>query len=80
MIPQILTDSLDRYVNHGIRTGDFLRAVLAGDLFTAAQRADPVNKHFLAEIAEYVVFDVPFEARGSYEKVDAWLKAKKEGK
>lgn len=68
--------SLRRYVDHGIRTGDFLYAVLSGYLFEAAGRADPENAAALAQIARYIACELPRDCWGSPVEVDAWLKRK----
>ena len=69
-------DSLDRYVNGCIPTGDFLRAVLANDLREAFGRADAENIATMFQIVSYCWNEIPGNCWGSYEKVDAWLERK----
>lgn len=64
---------LNRYSHHRIRTGGFLRAVLANDLFEAFGRADDNNIRDMHEIVRFVYNKLPSVCWGSYEKVDAWL-------
>lgn len=54
-------------------TGDFLRAVLTNDLFEAVARADMHNRATLAEIVNYVRWNLPPECYGSSQKYDAWI-------
>jgi hypothetical protein len=68
-----IIESLDRYVKHGVPTGDFLRAVIANDLVAAIARADLDNVKLLGPIASAMLMRVPNEARGSYEAFDAWV-------
>ena len=69
VIPDMVEDVLDKWFDHGINPGDFLMAVLEGDLFKASQRADATNKMYLANIARYVWWNAP---KGSwYDALDA---------
>lgn len=72
-IPKEIEETLKRYVEDRIETGGFLRAVLSNDLYLAAMRADPVNRHLLVDITLYVWHELPMECRGTPEKVAAWL-------
>jgi hypothetical protein len=73
MVRPDLRASIDAYGDGtGPYCGSFLRAVYANDLVAAATHADPFNSVALSAIVMYVVDHVPAEARGSYEKVDAW--------
>lgn len=71
--PQWAQESLDRYTEHGIPTGDCLRAVLANDMMAAFARADANTSRWMAGIVGYVSIHVPPQARGSYEHVDEWI-------
>lgn len=62
----------------GFPPGGFTTAVLAGDLFTAVNRADHWNKQAIAEIAEDVFRNCPHNALGSYEAVNDWCLNKDE--
>jgi len=75
MIPERIINSLDRYVNHGIPTGGFLRAFLAKDL-TAISLADNENRIALWEIWLYCYNEIPSLCWGSYKAVDAWIEMK----
>jgi hypothetical protein len=79
LIKPSIIESLDRYVNHGIEPGSFLRAVLENDLMEAFGRADIENRATLFEICEYVYNELPFSCHGSPAKVKAWLDRWAEG-
>jgi len=68
--------SLNLYVEHKIRTGGFLEAVLSNDLFSAFGKADEGNKRQMHEIVKYVYNELPSNCWGSKEKVEAWLNKK----
>ncbi len=72
-IPELTMGALNRYVDHRIATGDFLRAVLAGDLFSALGRADLSNRRNIYEICSYIVNETPSGCWGSYDIVARWL-------
>lgn len=73
MIPNELRESLDRYAEHGIPTGSFLRACLENDFMQAACRCDRGNVQHLQAIAKYIYNDMPAACHGSPEAVRAWL-------
>lgn len=68
--------SIDRYVKDRMQTGGFLRAVLENNLKESFMRADERNIETLFHIVAYVYNEVPFNAWGSPEKVEAWLNPK----
>lgn len=78
MLPKDTKDSIDRYVDHGVRTGDFLFAVLSNDLFEAVIRADSTNILCIVDICRYIYNYTPQCCHGSIEKVNAWLALHKE--
>lgn len=75
MLPASVKDGLDRYVNDGIPTGDFLRAVLTNDLFGAMGRADEENRANLFDICSYVWDYLPIPCWGSADKVNKWIES-----
>lgn len=72
-IRQDVIESLDRYVNHGIKPGGFLEAVLANDLMESFGRADMGNRLSLFDILSYVYNELPANCHGSYEMVNSWM-------
>ncbi len=73
MIPIQLKQAIDRYVNHGIPTGDFLRAVLENNLMEAIGRADDDNIKIIHNICRYVYNEIPMICHGNIEKVQKWI-------
>lgn len=73
-VPPHLRAALQRYVEHRIPTGGFLRAVLENDLLGAVARADSENSAILSKIVKYIYHELPNGCWGSPEKVEAWLK------
>lgn len=67
-------ETLRRYADHGIPTGDFLRAVLENNLFEAAGRADPENFAALGDICGYVYNEMPAGCWGNPQTVREWLR------
>ena len=74
MIPEHLKGALDRYVNHRIRPGGFLEAVLSNDLFEAMARADVVSRECLFDICKYIYNELPGDCWGSRGRVERWLR------
>lgn len=73
-IPDWVKDSLDRYVNHRIETGSFMRAVLENDLFEAINRGDKDSLEALPNIVRYIYNNVRSDCYGSPQRVREWLK------
>jgi hypothetical protein len=63
--------SVRLYVEHGIKPGSFLQAVLANDLIHAATRADSSNAELLREWV-FFLLGLPDECWGSWKKVVEW--------
>lgn len=73
-LPMHMQDGARLYVERGIEPGGFMRAVLENNFVSALQRADDINKRNLPEWAAWLVFDCPFTAWGSENKVRRWIK------
>lgn len=65
--------ALERYLQHGLQPGHFLRAVLANDLMEAVGRADAETLGELGALVSHIRWHVPADAWGSHEAVDAWI-------
>jgi hypothetical protein len=74
--PLNIIESLDRYVNYGIPTGNFLRAVLENNLKEALGLADENNIFHLYGIVNFLYNKCPSLCWGSPEKVKFWLEMK----
>lgn len=73
MIPLRLVTGLNRYKDEHKPTGLFLRSVLANNLHEAVLRADPDSMVALHEVCMWILHNLPGEAWGTPEKVDAWV-------
>jgi hypothetical protein len=76
LIPGHMIGGMRRYIECGIRPGDFLTAVLSNDLMEACGRADYANRHCLFNYATFLYNYAPRECFGSPERVDAWIERK----
>lgn len=65
-----------RYVEHGIKPGDFLTAVLENNLMEAIGRADEENQRDIVEICQFVHMEIPGCCHGSQEIMKEWMEAK----
>lgn len=63
-LPSRMHGGIVRWVLFGILPGDFLRAIIRGDLFDAAGRADDDNQRLLYEYAFVMHNYVPMQAKG----------------
>ena len=72
-IPERMLPALHRYVERGIRPGNFLEGVLAHDLMEACQRADDENINQLPAYAAYMYNELPSDCHGSYTIVERWV-------
>ena len=62
-----------RYIDHGIPTGPFLRAVIENNLSEAVGRADDENCENLPAFVAYFYNEVPSSCWGSPENRKAWI-------
>lgn len=76
MIPDYTIQALQRYAENHLPPGDFLEALLKGQVDLAYHVADANNKLALKEIALFIETNLPAESFGTQEKVEAWLVAK----
>ena len=72
-------ETLERYAGPGrYRPGDFMLAVLSGDLFGALLRADSKAVNNLPHIASYIYNEMPMHCWGSPNRVREWLERSEE--
>lgn len=64
---------LERYVNDGVPTGDFLRAVITNNLRKAVEHADHQNMANLPAFVGYLYNEAPATCWGSEAIYDAWI-------
>lgn len=72
-IPEHMREGTRLYIEHGVTPGDFLRAALENNFIGVVERADYINKNAFFTWAQFLVNDVPWNCRGSREKVDTWM-------
>lgn len=72
-IPKHMHGGLTRYVERGVRPGDFLLAFLQGRLDDAYQRADAMNRASWAGWENFGHEYLPTECHGSVKKVLDWI-------
>ena len=75
-IPEHTHDALIRYFVHGMEPGSFVTAMLAGDLFNAAFKADHLNKLAMGNIAVWIVHHAPHNSYGNADIVATWCRDK----
>ena len=72
MIPEHIKYSLERWRIAGEHPGQFLMAVLRGDLFDAIARADAECEAALGDIVRYVCSQLPSGAWGRDSRLATW--------
>lgn len=77
-IPEHMHSAVTDYLKRGLEPGDFLRAVLENDLVQAFGRADTTNLEHMFDWASFLYNEMPSNAWGSKEKVNAWMAARRE--
>ena len=75
-IPERMMGGLDRWIQHGIKPGDFLTAVLENNLRATFERADDKNSQNVPAYLAYLYNECPADSWGSKEKVAAWQEKK----
>lgn len=75
-IPEHMRSGARLYIEQGISPGGFLMAVLCNNLVDAFGRADTINRQELFAWTAWLMWDIPANAWGSAEKVDAYIQAK----
>lgn len=73
-LPENLRGGVERYIEDGVATGDFLKAVISNDLINAVGRADFLNIDRLAGIVNWFYNNAPMSCWGSKEKYEDWVK------
>lgn len=78
LIPSHMRHAVETYVEKGDRPGAFLVAVLENNLAESVARADSTNLNHIIEWARFLNTEMPVTSWGSKEKVEQWIKARKE--
>ena len=72
-IPDRTLGSLERYVNHKICPGSFLKSVLENKLDSSIANADSENKEGLSQLVVFIHSQIPGECWGNEKAVERWL-------
>ena len=75
-IPERMMKAIQRYIEHGILPGKFLKAVINNDLREALWQADDENLVNIQAFVAYFHNEAPSPCWGSPEKIKAWMKKK----
>lgn len=73
MLPEHLRAGLQRYIEDGVKPGDFLCAVLRNDLMGAWGRADEYCKAQMNGIMDFVYNQMPAGSHGSEAELNLWI-------
>lgn len=73
ILPGHMRGGMQKYIEDGIRPGDFLLAVLRNDLVGAAKLADEINLRRLHDFAEFLYNEAPIACWGNKEAIDEWI-------
>jgi hypothetical protein len=72
-IPDRMMEPIRRYIENGIKPGDFLTAVIENNLSEAVGNADYENLENLQAFVGYFYNKAPAACWGSPEKVKKWI-------
>lgn len=72
-IPSHMVDGICDYIIFGVPPGGFLTALLSNDLKESFGRADDMNQRAMRQWVMFMYNEMPSQAQGSPEKVQAWL-------
>ena len=75
-IPDATAEGLMRYLDHHVRPGSFLSAVICNDLRESLGCADDENASSLQALVAFLYNEVLTVAWGSPEKFQAWLEVR----
>ena len=78
-IPDRMMPGIKRYIEHGIKPGNFLTAVICNDLSKACGQADNENLANLSAYPCYFYNEAPSNCWGSTDKMEKWIAKFKEG-
>lgn len=71
-VPEHIRDGIKRYIEHGIRPGSFVTAVIQNDLRKAVGQADHVSLMSLPSIVGWFYVYAPALCCGAPERMEMW--------
>lgn len=72
-IPDHMHRSLTQYILFGHLDGDFMAAIVEGNLFRSVRCADDTNLHAIRAYVSFFVNSAPADCYGSKEQVQRWV-------
>lgn len=75
VLPEHMRDSARRYIEDGIKPGEFLTAVLMNDLKESFGRADDINAEHMKDWVIFLYNCAPIGCQGNEYKVNKWIKS-----
>lgn len=73
-LPEHIRGGVQRYIEHGVPPGSFLRAVISNDLWESFGQADETNRERMFDIVCFFYTEAPSACWGSPQHMEAWLK------
>lgn len=80
VLPEHMREGMQRYIEHGIRPGDFLYLILCNDFVHALGHADDINTARIVDYAKFLYWELPSGCWGSEEKVKNWIAVHEEAR
>ncbi len=74
LIPEHMIAEMQRYMERGVKPGDFLTALLSNDLMGVASTAGRANRYLLPDYYSWLYRYAPSSSFGSPEAVNKWIK------
>ena len=75
-IPDRMMEGIKLYIQHGVRPGSFLQAIITNNLKEAVGRADDENRRNLPAHVEYFYNYAPYQCWGSEKIMNDWIHGK----
>ena len=79
-LPEHMIEGMNLYLEHGVKPGSFMTAILCNDLREAVGRADHINIKYITNIVAHCYNYIPSHSWGSPEAVQAWVESFQGGK
>lgn len=72
-LPSHIQGGARRYIEHGVKPGDFLTAVICNDLKESFGRADEINTARMFDIVDFFYNEAPAGCWGSKGRMKDWI-------
>lgn len=74
LLPEHIRGGVKRYIEQGIRPGDFLQAVISNKLKESFERADDINRYEMFKIVLFFYNEAPLSCWKSEDSMNRWIK------